>query len=213
MATTTDELSKFSNESLHSYSFTNAAHEKSFVEGRRSIFYRSIDFMKQKIKGWQVPISNVFPASASTTPTDAFSSSSIGAYPSPTPSSVSVFAEPGLDGSGHLSKPKLKRTMTDIPTTKSSGNKIDGSHSSSGMSGSGGKDHSQQRPARPLSVATISTMGNYMFGYHGSELTTMTILDLVASPYKEKLETLLHHQSQDGSLDSKDEHVLLCGKV
>lgn len=224
MASTTDELAKFSNESLHSYSFTNGTHDKTFVEGRRSIFYRSIDFMKQKIKGWQVPISNVFPYSASTTPTDNFS---IGAYPSPTPSSIANFSEPTTNGGAQ--KPKLKRTMTDVPASTSTLQQV------------------KERGNRPLSIATISTAGNYsslhsptrfvpqsqamittdqnwgiimandvsslVFGYHGSELTTRTILDLVASPYKEKLEALLHHQMQDGSRDSKDEHVLLCGKV
>jgi hypothetical protein len=226
MASTTDELAKFSNESLHSYSFTNGTHDKTFVEGRRSIFYRSIDFMKQKIKGWQVPISNVFPYSASTTPTDNFS---IGAYPSPTPSSIANFSEPATNGTG-ATKPKLKRTMTDVPASTSTP-----------------LQHVKERGNRPLSVATISTAGNYsslhsptrfvpqsqamittdqnwsiimandvsslVFGYHGSELTTMTILDLVASPYKEKLEALLHQRMQDDSRDSKDEHVLLCGKV
>ncbi|OAQ28979.1 Pkinase-domain-containing protein [Linnemannia elongata AG-77] len=224
MASTTDELAKFSNESLHSYSFTNGTHDKTFVEGRRSIFYRSIDFMKQKIKGWQVPISNVFPHSASTTPTDNFS---IGAYPSPTPSSIANFSEPTTNG--EIQKPKLKRTMTDVPASTSTLQQV------------------KERGNRPLSIATISTAGNYsslhsptrfvpqsqamittdqnwgiimandvsslVFGYHGSELTTRTILDLVASPYKEKLEALLHQQMQDGSRDSKDEHVLLCGKV
>ncbi|KAG0320925.1 hypothetical protein BGZ99_004251 [Dissophora globulifera] len=235
MASTTDELAKFSNESLHSYSFTNGAHDKTFVEGRRSIFYRSIDFMKQKIKGWQVPISNVFPASASTTPVDAVS---IGAYPSPTLSSISAFSvpNPGCD------KPKLKRTMTDVPTTSSS---FSASASAGELDASQSKDRLK---SRPLSVATISTAGNYsslhsptrfvpqnqamittdqqwgivmandvsslVFGYHGSELSTMSILSLVASPYKEKLETLLTQQQQDDdSRDSRDEHVLLCGKV
>ncbi|KAF8942274.1 hypothetical protein BGZ47_006657 [Haplosporangium gracile] len=222
MASTTDELAKFSNESLHSYSFTNGTHDKTFVEGRRSIFYRSIDFMKQKIKGWQVPISNVFPHSASTTPTDNFS---IGAYPSPIPSSN--FSESATNGGA--TKPKLKRTMTDVPASTSTLQQV------------------KERGNRPLSIATISTAGNFsslhsptrfvpqsqamittdqnwgiimandvsslVFGYHGSELTTRTILDLVASPYKEKLEALLHQQMQDGSRDSKDEHVLLCGKV
>lgn len=220
MASTTDELAKFSNESLHSYSFTNGTHDKTFVEGRRSIFYRSIDFMKQKIKGWQVPISNVFPYSTPTTPTDNFS---IGAYPSPTSSSIAN------NGTGAI-KPKLKRTMTDVPASTSTP-----------------LQQVKERGNRPLSVATISTAGNYsslhsptrfvpqsqamittdqnwgiimandvsslVFGYQGNELTTRTILDLVASPYKEKLEALLHQQIQDGSLDSKDEHVLLCGKV
>ncbi|KAF8939408.1 hypothetical protein EDD21DRAFT_377441 [Dissophora ornata] len=224
MASTTDELSKFSNESLHSYSFTNGTHDKTFVEGRRSIFYRSIDFMKQKFKGWQVPISNVFPASASTTPIDNFS---VGAYPSPTPSSVSAFAEP----TSASQKPKLKRTMTDVPSSTASSD----------------IKQTNERPIRPLSVATISTTGNYnslhsptrfvpqnqamittdqkwgivmandvsslVFGYHGGELATMAILDLVASPYKEKLEVLLQQQPQDDSSDSTDEHVLLCGKV
>ncbi|KAF9930688.1 hypothetical protein FBU30_000149 [Linnemannia zychae] len=223
MTSTTDELAKFSNESLHSYSFTNGTHDKSFVESRRSIFYRSIDFMKQKIKGWQVPISNVFPHSASTTPTDNFS---IGAYPSPTPSPTTN----GVVGAG-AQKPKLKRTMTDVPSSSTTTT----------------LQQVKERGNRPLSVATISTAGHYsslhsptrfvpqsqamittdrnwgiimandvsslVFGYHGSELTTMTILDLVASPYKEKLEALLHQQIQDGSGDSKDEHVLLCGKV
>ncbi|GJJ68105.1 hypothetical protein EMPS_00451 [Entomortierella parvispora] len=224
MASTTDELAKFSNESLHSYSFTNGTHDKTFIEGRRSIFYRSIDFMKQKIKGWQVPMSNVFPVSASTTPTDNFS---IGAYPSPTPSALSAFTEPTSTGPA---KPKLKRTMTDVP-------------SSSAASLQQIKD----RTARPLSVATISTVGNYsslhsptrfvpqnqamittdqnwgiimandvsslVFGYHGGELTTMRILDLVASPYKEKLDTLLRQQEHDAGDNGNDEHVLLCGKV
>ncbi|KAF9350028.1 hypothetical protein BGX34_001449, partial [Mortierella sp. NVP85] len=216
MASTTDELTKFSSESLHSYSFTTGAHDKTFVEGRRSIFYRSIDFMKQKFKGWQVPISNVFPVSASTTPTDAFS---IGAYPSPAPSSTATFAEP--------EKPKLKRTMTDVSPLDTK--------------------QARDRPSRPLSVATISIAGNYsslhsptrfvpqnqamittdehlaivmandvsstVFGYHGSELTTRTILDLIASPYKEKLEVLLRQQQEDCLNESRDEHVLLCGKV
>ncbi|KAF9433285.1 hypothetical protein BGZ76_009664 [Entomortierella beljakovae] len=218
MASTTDELSKFSNESLHSYSFTNGIHDKTFVEGRRSIFFRSIDFMKQKIKGWQVPISNVFPTSAPTTPSENFS---IGAYPS---SSPSAFGE-GTD------KPKFKRTMTEVPSSKSSQD----------------PEQPKVRPPRPLSVATISTAGNFsslhsptrfvpqnqamittdqnwkivmandvsslVFGHHGSELTSMSILDLIASPYKEKLEGILHQQCQGDSSDSKDEHVLLCGKV
>ncbi|KAF9281535.1 hypothetical protein BGZ68_006573 [Mortierella alpina] len=224
MASTTDELAKFSNESLHSYSFTNGTHDRAFVEGRRSIFYRSIDFMKQKFKGWQVPISYVFPVSASTTPADHFS---IGAYPSPTSSSISARTEPCAGEP----KPRLKRTMTDVPSSTPSSD----------------LQHTKERPARPLSVATISTAGNYsslhsptrftpqsqamittdqdwrivmandvsslVFGYHGSELGAMSILDLVASPYKEKLEAILHHQMQDVSRDSKDEHVLLCGKV
>lgn len=224
MASTTDELAKFSNESLHSYSFTNGTHDRAFVEGRRSIFYRSIDFMKQKFKGWQVPISYVFPVSASTTPTDHFS---IGAYPSPTSSSISARTEPCAGEP----KPRLKRTMTDVPSSTPSSD----------------LQHTKERPARPLSVATISTAGNYsslhsptrftpqsqamittdqdwrivmandvsslVFGYHGSELGAMSILDLVASPYKEKLEAILRHQMQDVSRDSKDEHVLLCGKV
>ncbi|KAG0002418.1 hypothetical protein BGZ65_002644, partial [Modicella reniformis] len=221
MASTTDELAKFSNESLHSYSFTIGTHDNTFVEGRRSIFYRSIDFMKQKIRGWQVPISNVFPLS--TTPTDTFS---IGVYPPPAPSAIS-FAESALVSE----KPKFKRTMTDVPSSTSPSD----------------AKQVKDRPSRPLSVATISTTGNYsslhsptrfvpqnqamittdqnwgivmandvsslVFGYHGSELTTRTILDLVASPYKEKLEALLRQQLQDGSNESKDEHVLLCGKV
>jgi len=225
MASTTDELAKFSNESLHSYSFTNGTHDKTFIEGRRSIFYRSIDFMKQKIKGWQVPMSNVFPVSASTTPTDNFS---IGAYPSPTPSALSAFTEPASTGPV---KPKLKRTMTDVPSSSTAS-----------------LQQIKDRTARPLSVATISTAGNYsslhsptrfvpqnqamittdqnwgiimandvsslVFGYHGGELTTMRILDLVASPYKEKLDTLLRQQVQDDADDNgNDEHVLLCGKV
>ncbi|KAF9175030.1 hypothetical protein BGX20_008678 [Mortierella sp. AD010] len=223
MASTSDELAKFSNESLHSYSFTNGTHDKTFVEGRRSIFYRSIDFMKQKIKGWQVPISNVFPTSPSTTPTDNFS---IGAYPSPPNPFSSTFA----DSADINQKPKLKRTMTDVSSKASSE-----------------LQQAKERPPRPLSVATISTAGNYsslhsptrfvpqnqamittdrnwnivmandvsslVFGYHGSELTSMSILDLTASPYKEKLEALLLQQLQDGSSDGKDEHVLLCGKV
>ncbi|KAG0351173.1 hypothetical protein BGZ54_003386, partial [Gamsiella multidivaricata] len=226
LASTTDELAKFSNESLHSYSFTTGTHDKAFVEGRRSIFYRSIDFMKQKFKGWQVPISNVFPVSAPTTPIDNFS---IGAYPTPANSSsaASAFAGRTIDSQ----KPKFKRTMTDVPSfaPRSDLKQI------------------KERPNRPLSIATISTAGNYgslhsptrfvpqnqamittdenwsivmandvsslVFGYHGSELSTMTILDLVASPYKEKLEALLHQQLQEGSHESKDEHVLLCGKV
>ncbi|KAG0043786.1 hypothetical protein BGZ83_011046, partial [Gryganskiella cystojenkinii] len=238
LASTTDELSKFSNESLHSYSFTNGTHDKTFIEGRRSIFYRSIDFMKQKFKGWQVPISNVFPVSASTTPTDNFS---IGAYPSPTMSSpLSAFTEPtSSTAAAGSTKPKLKRTMTDVPTSSSTS--------------SASLQQIKERTTRPLSVATISTAGgtNYsslhsptrfvpqnqamittdqnwgiimandvsslVFGHHGGELTTMRILDLVASPYKEKLEALLHHQQlqiQESSGDySKDEHVLLCGKV
>ncbi|KAI1310570.1 hypothetical protein EDD11_003685 [Mortierella claussenii] len=219
MARTTDELSKFSNESLHSYSFTNGTHDKTFVEGRRSIFYRSIDFMKQKIKGWQVPISNVFPVSAPTTPTDAFS---IGAYPT---AAIRIKAEADQ-------KPKLKRTMTHVPTSSTSA-----------------EQHPQTkgRPPRPLSVATISTAGNFsslhsptrfvpqnqamittdqnwgivmtndvsslVFGYHGSELTTMSIINLIASPYKEKLQSLLHQQSQEDLHEDRDEHVLLCGKV
>ncbi|KAF9116906.1 hypothetical protein BGX27_008990 [Mortierella sp. AM989] len=224
MASTTDELAKFSNESLHSYSFTNGTHDKSFVEGRRSIFYRSIDFMKQKIKGWQVPISNVFPASTSTTPTDNFS---IGAYPLSSNPPTSTFAE----STDNSQKSKLKRTMTEVPSSKMSPD----------------LQQNKERPPRPLSIATISTAGNHnslhsptrfvpqnqamittdqnwnivmandvsslVFGYNGSELTTMSVLDLVASPYKEKLEALLHQQSQDDSSDSKDEHVLLCGKV
>ncbi|KAF9195668.1 hypothetical protein BGZ49_003009 [Haplosporangium sp. Z 27] len=219
-----DEVAKFSNESLHSYSFTIGSHDKTSIEGRRSIFYRSIDFMKQKIKGWQVPISNVFPASASTTPTDHFS---IGAYPSPSSSSNSAFTE----STDTNQKPKLKRTMTEVPSSKTSPD----------------LQQKKERLPRPLSVATISTAGNYgslhsptrfvpqnqamittdqnwnivmandvsslVFGYHGSELTTMSILNLTASPYKEKLEVLLHQQSQEDSSDSKDEHVLLCGKV
>ncbi|ORZ24949.1 hypothetical protein BCR41DRAFT_348773 [Lobosporangium transversale] len=223
MASTTDELAKFSNESLHSYSFTTGTHDKSFVEGRRSIFYRSIDFMKQKIKGWQVPISNVFPVSAPTTPTDTFS---IGAYPSHEVGSSASEADHDLRGQ----KPKFKRTMTDVPSATSSD-----------------FQQTKERPSRPLSVATVSITSNYstlhsptrfvpqnqamittdnnwnivmandvsslVFGYHGSELTTMTIHDLVASPYKEKLEAILYHQSQNNMHDSKDEHVLLCGKV
>ncbi|KAF9347474.1 hypothetical protein BGX26_001036 [Mortierella sp. AD094] len=224
MASTSDELAKFSNESLHSYSFTNGTHDKTFVEGRRSIFYRSIDFMKQKFKGWQVPISNVFPASASTTPTGNFS---IGAYPSSSNPSTSTFSE----STDINQKPKLKRTMTEVPSSKASPE----------------LQQTKERPPRPLSVATISTAGNYsslhsptrfvpqnqamittdqnwnivmandvsslVFGYHGGELASMSILDLTASPYKEKLEALLHQQLQDDSSDSKDEHVLLCGKV
>ncbi|KAG0215266.1 hypothetical protein BGX28_000485 [Mortierella sp. GBA30] len=224
IASTTDELAKFSNESLHSYSFTNGTHDKTFVEGRRSIFYRSIDFMKQKFKGWQVPISNVFPVSASTTPTDNFS---IGAYPSPSPSSISAFTEP----MSSEPKPRLKRTMTDVPSSVPASD----------------LQQVKERPSRPLSVATISTGGNYsslhsptrfvphnqamittdqdwrivmandvssfVFGYHGSELATMGVLGLVASPYKEKLEALLRQQLQDDAFDGKDEHVLLCGKV
>lgn len=226
MASTTDELAKFSNESLHSFSFTTGTHDKAFVEGRRSIFYRSIDFMKQKIKGWQVPISNVFPVSASTTPTGSFSG--IGAYPSPTPSSVSAYT--ASESSDVSTKARLKRTMTDVPSAVSDMAKA-----------------TKDRPSRPLSLATISTsnysslhsptrfapqnqamittdqnwgitmandVASFVFGYHGSELTTMTILDLVASPYKEKLEGLLRQQSQDAvMLDSQEAHVLLCGKV
>ncbi|KAF9295691.1 hypothetical protein BGZ74_010683 [Mortierella antarctica] len=226
MASTTDELAKFSNESLHSFSFTTGTHDKAFVEGRRSIFYRSIDFMKQKIKGWQVPISNVFPVSASTTPTDSFSS--IGAYPSPTPSSISAYTS--SESSDVSSKARLKRTMTDVPSAVSDMAKAN-----------------KDRASRPLSIATVSTtnysslhsptrfapqnqamittdqnwgitmandVASFVFGYHGSELTTMTILDLVASPYKEKLEGLLRQQSQDAAvLNSQEAHVLLCGKV
>ncbi|KAF9421635.1 hypothetical protein BGZ94_008796, partial [Podila epigama] len=227
MATTTDELAKFSNESLHSYSFTTGTYDKSFVEGRRSIFYRSIDFMKQKIKGWQVPISNVFPVSASTSPTDSFAA--IGAYPSPS-SSPTPSSEHPQDIS---SKARLKRTMTDVPSAVADMAKVKAN---------------KDRPSRPLSVATISTAGGYsslhsptrfvpqnqamittdqdwriimandvaslVFGYHGGELTTMTILDLVASPYKEKLEGLLRQQPQDTTmLENQEAQVLLCGKV
>ncbi|KAG0236224.1 hypothetical protein BGW42_003869 [Actinomortierella wolfii] len=232
MASTSDELAKFSNESLHSFSFTAGVHDKSFVEGRRGIFYRSIDFMKQKIKGWQVPISNVFPVSASTTPTDSFS---IGAYPS-TAASILSTASSSPDASA---KAKLKRTMTDVRISSN---------------GSNSNEPTKERTARPLSVATISAVGNYsslhsptrfvpqnqamittdenwkivmandiasfIFGFHGFELVSMNMLDLIASPYKEKLESILRsqgldeHGSENQDMNSKQqEHVLLCGKI
>ncbi|KAG0227340.1 hypothetical protein B0O80DRAFT_501901 [Mortierella sp. GBAus27b] len=215
LASTSDELAKFSNESLHSYSFTNGAHDKTFVEGRRSIFYRSIDFMKQKFKGWQVPISNVFPASPSTTPTDAFA---IGAYPSP-PTSSSPASTPD--------KPKLKRTMTDVSPLDSKQPKDRPSRPLSVATiATAGNYASLHSPTRfvPQNQAMITTdqhlriimandVSSLVFGYHGSELTTRTILDLLASPYKEKLDELLQQQLQDSLNENRDEHVLLCGKV
>ncbi|KAG0267459.1 hypothetical protein DFQ27_008750 [Actinomortierella ambigua] len=232
MASTSDELAKFSNESLHSFSFTAGVHDKSFVEGRRGIFYRSIDFMKQKIKGWQVPISNVFPVSASTTPTDSFS---IGAYPSHAASPMSSVGAPSPDSV----KAKLKRTMTDIRIPSSSSN---------------GGEPPRERSARPLSVATVSAVANYsslhsptrfvpqsqamittdenwkivmandiaslVFGFHGFELVSMNMLDLIASPYKEKLDSMLRshgpadqHGSENQDISKQQEHVLLCGKI
>src|SRR4051812_18100408 len=47
------ELSRFSTESLHSYSFVTS--DVSMYENRQNILRRSIDFMKNKIKGWRIP--------------------------------------------------------------------------------------------------------------------------------------------------------------
>src|SRR5205807_8194379 len=47
------ELSKFSTESFHSYSFV--ANDATMLESRQNILKRSIDFMKSKIKGWKIP--------------------------------------------------------------------------------------------------------------------------------------------------------------
>ncbi|RUS12435.1 hypothetical protein BC937DRAFT_87927 [Endogone sp. FLAS-F59071] len=48
------QIAKFSTESLHSFSFSST-NDPDMMEARVSIITRSIDFMKQKIKGWKIP--------------------------------------------------------------------------------------------------------------------------------------------------------------
>ncbi|CAJ0903010.1 541_t:CDS:10 [Entrophospora sp. SA101] len=48
------DLARFSTESLHSYSFVR--NDVSSFKSRQNFINRSIDFMKNKIKGWKIPI-------------------------------------------------------------------------------------------------------------------------------------------------------------
>ncbi|CAG8456443.1 4923_t:CDS:2 [Ambispora gerdemannii] len=177
------ELSRFSTESLHSYSFVT--NDATMLETRQNILKRSIDFMKSKIKGWKIPVQQAF-----------FHAPSVS-------SDIILPTESSKDGTV-TQKPKKKRTLTDVPSLYAAASL----HSPTRFVPQNQAIITTDNEGKILNANDIACL---IFGYARTELCSIKALDLIASPFREKQQRALAARPQNG--ESNGEVVLACGKV
>ncbi|CAG8682355.1 1926_t:CDS:2, partial [Ambispora leptoticha] len=181
------ELSRFSTESLHSYSFVT--NDATMLETRQNILKRSIDFMKSKIKGWKIPVQQAF-------------------FQVPAVSSDIILpAESSKDGAA-IQKPRMKRTLTDVPSLYTSSLTAASLHSPTRFVPQNQAIITTDNEGKILNANDIACL---VFGYARTELCSIKALDLIASPFREKQQRALATIPQNG--ESNGEVVLACGKV
>ncbi|KAG9302331.1 hypothetical protein G9A89_008823 [Geosiphon pyriformis] len=179
------ELSRFSTESLHSYSFVT--NDATMMESRQNILKRSIDFMRSKIKGWKIPV--VQQTSQITNSSD-----------------IILPSDPWKDGVGSH-RPRIKRTLTDIPAVYPSLTSAS-LHSPTRFVPQNQAIITTDNEGKILNANDIACL---IFGYARSELCSVKALDLIASPFREKQQRALAARPQNG--EASGEVVLACGKV
>ncbi|RIA96871.1 kinase-like domain-containing protein [Glomus cerebriforme] len=162
------DLRRFSTESLHSYSFVT--NDASLYENRQNILRRSIDFMKNKIKGWRIP--------AMLSPVE----------PSPSQSIDIVLPSELTDDSESL-PPRI----LDISSLYNSIN-ASSLHSPTRFTPQNKAIITTDSQSNILCVNDIACL---IFGYPRDELFSIKALDLVASPFREKQERSLASRLQN----------------
>ncbi|CAI2164978.1 15943_t:CDS:2 [Funneliformis geosporum] len=182
-----NDLARFSTESLHSFSFV--ANDSSSYE---NILRRSFDFMKNKLKGWRLPVvqNALFSPVVST-----FQSADI------------VLPSESICDINELGSSRKFKGAFDIPSLYTSMN-------TSTL-------HSPTRfTPQSQAIITTNSLSNILcandiacliFGYSRTELSSIRALDLIASPFREKQERSLASRPQND--DDNCEVVLACGKV
>ncbi|CAG8596942.1 18664_t:CDS:2, partial [Acaulospora morrowiae] len=180
------DLTRFSTESLHSYRFF--ASDASMLENRQNILRRSIEFMKSKIRGCvqNALFSSVIPTKDIVLPQEIASDND-----SSTPR-------------------KFKRMLTDIPIPSlyTAINPSSTLHSPTRFTPQNQAIITTDSQSNILNVNDIACL---IFGYSRVEILSIRALDLIASPFREKLAKSLAARPQDdhGSCEA----VLACGKV
>ncbi|CAH1759480.1 18514_t:CDS:10 [Entrophospora sp. SA101] len=190
------DLARFSTESLHSYSFV--ANNGLSLENRQNILYRSIDFMKNKIKGWKFPMIQQAPFSS--VRTSLSSSSSIA------PTDIILPCE-SINSSSLNSPRNLKQTLTGLPSiyTPMTSSTL---HSPTRFTPQNQAIITTDNKTNILSVNDITCL---VFGYSRTEILSIKALELIGSPFREKLAQTLASRLQN-EMDNS-EAVLACGRV
>nr|CAG8484126.1 10630_t:CDS:10 [Entrophospora candida] len=190
------DLARFSTESLHSYSFV--ANNGLSLENRQNILYRSIDFMKNKIKGWKFPMIQQAPFSS--VRTSLSSSSSIA------PTDIILPCE-SINSSSLNSPRNLKQTLNGLPSiyTPMTSSTL---HSPTRFTPQNQAIITTDNKTNILSVNDITCL---VFGYSRTEILSIKALELIGSPFREKLAQTLASRLQN-EMDNS-EAVLACGRV
>nr|CAG8535664.1 14597_t:CDS:2 [Entrophospora candida]CAG8539621.1 11015_t:CDS:2 [Entrophospora candida] len=188
-----NNLSRFSTESLHSYSFVT--NNTLSLENRQSILRRSIDFMKNKIKGWKFPLVQQTLLSF-----DEPSSSSI------IPSDIILPFE-SIDSKSFSFSGKSKRTLTGLSSiyTPISSSAL---HSTTRFTSQNQAIITTDDKTNILNANDITCL---VFGYSRAEVLSIKVLKLIGSPFREKMAQTLASRLQN-EIDNS-EAVLACGKV
>ncbi|RHZ56303.1 hypothetical protein Glove_402g55 [Diversispora epigaea] len=184
------DLARFSTESLHSFSFVTS--DASMLESRQNILRRSIDFMKNKIKGWKSPVQQAL-----------FSSMEVTAGHS---RDIILPQEAGNDGDSSVSR-KFNHTLTNLPSLYTSINPASALHSPTRFTPQNQAIITTDSQSNILNANDIACL---IFRYSRVEILSIKALDLIASPFREKQEKKLASRPQD---DHDCEAVLACGKV
>ncbi|CAJ0828009.1 8637_t:CDS:2 [Entrophospora sp. SA101] len=188
-----NNLSRFSTESLHSYSFVT--NNTLSLENRQNILRRSIDFMKNKIKGWKFPLVQQTLLSF-----DEPSSSSI------IPSDIILPFE-SIDSKSFSFSGKSKRTLTGLSSiyTPISSSAL---HSTTRFTSQNQAIITTDDKTNILNANDITCL---VFGYSRAEVLSIKVLKLIGSPFREKMAQTLASRLQN-EIDNS-EAVLACGKV
>ncbi|CAB4394228.1 uncharacterized protein OCT59_010909 [Rhizophagus irregularis] len=158
-------LRRFSTDSLHSFSFVT--NKGSMYENRQNILRKSIDFMKNKIKGWKIPAVLSLVDSSPSQSTDIV-----------LPSELTDDNESGQHRTlDHITT--LYNTSLHSPTRFTPQNKA---------------IITTDNQSNILCANDIACL---IFGYPKDELFSIKALDLVASPFREKQEKILASRPQN----------------
>ncbi|CAG8507435.1 1919_t:CDS:2 [Diversispora eburnea] len=181
------DMARFSTESLHSFSFVTS--DASMLESRQNILRRSIDFMKNKIKGWKIPVQQAL-----------FSSMEVTADHS---KDIILPQEAGNDVDSSVSR-KFKHALTNLPSLYTSINPASALHSPTRFTPQNQAIITTDSQSNILNANDIACL---IFRYSRAEILSIKALDLIASPFREKQEKALASRPQD---DHDCEAVLAC---
>lgn len=215
------EIAKFSTESLHSFSFSTA--EPAMNETRKSIIQRSIGYMKSKF-GWSSPDDTVFDTHKASVMekygypvhrnnTAFFSQDDLDVHLQP--STTDSKQRPGVLQRAHTEYPSLDKLHISTTTDRAPLPRLTTSNSTSHLPALSAAPQQQgniHSPTRflPQNQAIITTsadnrwriilandIASLIFGYDRAQLQSMSALDLIGKDFSHRHEHLLSQRREE----------------